>query len=92
MATTETTEKVAQEPEKAAPPPPPEAKTSGDAVPTKYFALLEFVLRFLLFASALVAVLVIVTSKQTKFVPVSPFAPFPVASREAKFNHSPAYM
>lgn len=91
MATTETTEKVAQEPEKAAP-PPPEAKTSGDAVPTKYFALLEFVLRFLLFASALVAVLLVVTSKQTKIVPVSPFSPFAVAPRDAKFNQSPAYI
>ncbi|XP_073049123.1 CASP-like protein 1 [Primulina eburnea] len=83
MATTATTEKAA---------PPPEAKTSGDAVPTKYFALLEVVLRFLLFASALVAVLVIVTSKQTKIVPISPFPPFPMASRDAKFNQSPAYI
>ncbi|XP_073053835.1 CASP-like protein 1 [Primulina eburnea] len=91
MATTETTEKVAREPEKA-PPPPPQMKTSGDAVPTRYFALLEVVLRFLLFASALVAVLVIVTSKQTELVPISPFPPFPLALRDAKFNQSPAYI
>ncbi|XP_073303580.1 CASP-like protein 1 [Primulina huaijiensis] len=72
MATAETTEKAA---------PPPEAKTSGDAVPTKYFALLELVLRFLLFASALVAVLVIVTSKQTK-----------INNRKYLFNMNPVQL
>ncbi|KAK6122950.1 hypothetical protein DH2020_043310 [Rehmannia glutinosa] len=61
--------------------PPPEVKTPGDAPPIDYFALAEVVLRFLLFASALVAVVVMVTSKQTK-------NPLPAA----KFNHSPAFI
>ncbi|XP_057805999.1 CASP-like protein 1 [Salvia miltiorrhiza] len=62
--------------EKAVEEPPPEVKTP--AAPLDYLALAEVVLRFLLFASALVAVVVIVTSKQTK------------NSRDAKFNYSPA--
>lgn len=71
------------EPEKVeeAPPteePPPEVKTG--AAPIDYVALAEVVLRFLLFASAVVAVVVIVTSKQTS------------NSRDAKFNYSPALM
>ncbi|XP_073146803.1 CASP-like protein 1 [Henckelia pumila] len=86
MAATETAEKVVQEPEKTE--PASEAKTSGDAVATKYFALVEFVLRFLLFASALVAVLLLVTSKQTKIL-LFPQFPIPF-TRAAKFNHSPA--
>ncbi|KAK6146138.1 hypothetical protein DH2020_020007 [Rehmannia glutinosa] len=61
--------------------PPPEVKTSGGAPPIDYFALAEVVLRFLLFASALVAVVVMVTRKQTK-------NPLPAA----KFNHSPAFI
>lgn len=89
MATTDTTEKVALEPEKAE--PPLEAKTSADVVATKYFSLVEVVLRFLLFASALVAVVVLVTSKQTKGLLFPPFGPFPIlVTRAAKFNHSPA--
>ncbi|XP_073050310.1 CASP-like protein 1 [Primulina eburnea] len=86
MASTVTAEKVALEPEKAE--PRSEAKTSADAVATKYFSLVEVVLRFLLFASALVAVVVLVTSKQTKGFQ---FPPFPMlVKRTAKFNHSPA--
>ncbi|KZV43792.1 CASP-like protein 1 [Dorcoceras hygrometricum] len=79
MAATETTGKVAPEPIKAEPPSV-----------TKYFALVEVVLRFLLFASALVAVLVLVTSKQTKRLQ---FPPFPlVITMTAKFNQSPAFI
>ncbi|KAI3459303.1 hypothetical protein Pfo_015966 [Paulownia fortunei] len=80
---------TAAEPEKAAA-PPPEVKTPGFAPPTDYFALAEVVLRFLLFASALVAVVVIVTSKQTQKVPIQ-VPPFQ-ASVSAKFNHSPAFI
>ncbi|XP_075521667.1 CASP-like protein 1 [Primulina tabacum] len=87
MATTETTEKVVLVSEKVEP-PPSEAKTSADAVATKYFALVEVVLRLLLFASALVAVVLLVTSKQTKRLM---FPQFPIPfTRVAKFNHSPA--
>ncbi|KAL1536270.1 CASP-like protein in26 [Salvia divinorum] len=57
--------------------PPPEGKTP--AAPVNYLALAEVVLRFLLFASAVVAVVVIVTSKETV-----------LNSRDAKFNYSPA--
>jgi hypothetical protein len=57
-------------------PPPPATKD--------YFAV-DVALRFLLFASALTAVLVLVTSNQTKEIPG-------LGSRKAKFNHSPAFM
>lgn len=60
--------------------PPPEVKTPVESPPIDYFALADVVLRFLLFASAVVAVVVIVTSKQTK------------PSGAAKFNYSPAFM
>lgn len=78
-------EKVVEAPppevEEAVAAPPPEVKTLADAPPPPdYFALAEVVLRFLLFASAVVAVVVIVTSKQTTI------------TGPAKFNHSPAFM
>ncbi|KAI3469438.1 hypothetical protein Pfo_026101 [Paulownia fortunei] len=82
-------EKVAEPPahepkrvvERAPPPPPP---------PRDHFALVDVVLRFLLFASALVAVVVMVTSKQTLLLPI-PFPPFQIY-RSAKFKHSPAFI
>lgn len=58
------------------PPPPP---------PTSHYFAVDVALRFLLFASALTAVLVIVTSNETKLVPG-------LGTRKAKFNHSPAFM
>ncbi|KAK3039008.1 hypothetical protein RJ639_027493 [Escallonia herrerae] len=78
-------------PEKVAPPPeapPPEAP--GDVTPKDYFVTVDVVLRVLLFASTLVAVVVMVTSKQTKLVQV-PGVPFAVPL-PAKFNHSPAFI
>ncbi|KAL8195761.1 hypothetical protein R6Q57_025514 [Mikania cordata] len=51
--------------------------------------VLDVALRVLLFATALVAVIVMVTSKQTKLIPVAPGLAVPVA---AKFNHSPAFI
>ena len=57
-------------------PPPPATKD--------YFAV-DVALRFLLFASALTAVLVLVTSNQKKQIPG-------LGSRKAKFNYSPAFM
>ncbi|KAL3634574.1 hypothetical protein CASFOL_021628 [Castilleja foliolosa] len=70
----------AAEHEKAVAAPPPEVKAPADRPPIGYCALAEVVLRFLLFASALVAVVVIVTSKQT------------IHHVPAKFNHSPAFI
>ncbi|KAK4433944.1 CASP-like protein IN26 [Sesamum alatum] len=93
-------EKVVEPPAEAEAPPastevveaqvPPEVKGTADAPPVDYFAVAEVVLRFLLFASAVVAVVVMVTSKQTKQVPVQ-IPPFQ-ASVPAKFNHSPAFI
>lgn len=49
----------------------------------------DVALRVLLFATALAAIIVMVTSEQTKMIPV---APGKVIARAAKFNHSPAFM
>ncbi|XP_051125666.1 CASP-like protein 1 [Andrographis paniculata] len=67
----------------AAAAPPPERKE-----PLK---TAEVVLRFLVFASSLVAVLVMVTGNQTEVVARIPIPPFTV-SRTAKFKHSPAFI
>ncbi|XP_055818285.1 CASP-like protein 1 [Solanum dulcamara] len=67
------TEAPVAEPEKAAPPPATR--------PTDYFAVADLVLRFLVFASALVSVVVMSTSKQTEMLPTP---------RPATFNQSPA--
>lgn len=83
----------APEPKKTAPPPPPpecKAPPSEASPPANYFVLADVVLRVLLFAAALTAVVVMVTSKQTKLVPI-PFPPFR-APLPAKFDHSPAFM
>ncbi|XP_047977008.1 CASP-like protein 1 [Salvia hispanica] len=71
-------EPVVEAPVEEVPPsePPPEVK--APAAPVNYLSVAEVVLRFLLFASAVVAVVVIVSSKET------------VNSRDAKFNYSPA--
>jgi len=62
---------------KGAPPPPPPSATVNCSV-------LDVTLRVLLFAAALTAVVVAVTSDQTKFI-------VQLGSyREAKFKHSPA--
>lgn len=73
-------EPVVEAPVEEVPPsePPPEVK--APAAPVNYLSVAEVVLRFLLFASAVVAVVVIVSSKET------------VNSRDAKFNYSPALM
>ncbi|KAL2470324.1 CASP-like protein 1D2 [Abeliophyllum distichum] len=83
-------EAPAVEPEKVE--RPSEVKTPAAAPPRhiEYFALADVVLRFLLFSSALVAVLVMVTCKQTEIVRI-PFPPFQ-APVPAKFNHSPAFI
>ncbi|XP_030975821.1 CASP-like protein 1D1 [Quercus lobata] len=63
---------------KGAPPPPPPSSTVNCFV-------LDVTLRVLLFAAALTAVVVMVTSDQTKF-----FAPLGIP--KAKFKHYPAFV
>ncbi|KAL1548510.1 CASP-like protein 1 [Salvia divinorum] len=75
---------IATEPEKMAEGPPA-------AVEKESFPVADVVLRFLVFASGLVAVLVMVTSKETQIVGQIPIPPF-VVRRTAKFNHSPAFV
>lgn len=94
-------EATATKPEKIEPPPPakptlvpeeppPETKAvaTESTTPINYFPIIDVVLRVLLFASAVVSVVVTVTSKQTELVAI-PFPPFR-APVPAKFNHSPA--
>lgn len=50
----------------------------------------DFALRWLLLATSLTGIVVMVTSKQTELVPV-PMLQI-VVSRDAKFNYSPALM
>ncbi|KAG6431150.1 hypothetical protein SASPL_109225 [Salvia splendens] len=76
---------IATEPEKMAAGPPP-------AVEKESFPVADVVLRFLVFASGLVAVLVMVTSKETQVVGQSPIPPFGLVRQSAKFNHSPAFV
>ncbi|KAM7488204.1 hypothetical protein LguiB_025688 [Lonicera macranthoides] len=83
-------EKKAPPPEAPAPPPEHKAPPSEAPPPHNYFVLVDVVLRILLFAAALTAVVVMVTSKQTKLAPI-PFPPFR-APLPAKFNHSPAFI
>ncbi|KAL8524924.1 hypothetical protein ACS0TY_014517 [Phlomoides rotata] len=91
MASTYTeTEKVAAEPhvEKAAPPPPPpEIRASAEK---DRFAVPDVVLRFLLLASCVAAVVVMVTSKQKKLIAI-PFPPFQLP-QSAEFKDSPAFI
>ncbi|CAI9118727.1 OLC1v1020330C1 [Oldenlandia corymbosa var. corymbosa] len=75
--------------------PPPETKAlaateaaPGAATPKDYFPVVDVVLRVLLFAASVVAVVVLGTSKQTKLIPVQ-VVPFPVPVA-AKFTNSPA--
>ncbi|KAL6957483.1 hypothetical protein U1Q18_031023 [Sarracenia purpurea var. burkii] len=79
----------AQDLEKVA--PPPEDKLEVATRTADYFVVADVVLRVLLFASTVTAVVVIVTSKQTKLVPVS-FPPFRPVPRPAKFVYSPAFV
>lgn len=72
--------------------PPPETKgLLGDAAAAAdYFPVANVVLRFLLFASAVVAVAVMGSSKQSKLVAI-PFPPF-LAPLTAKFTDSSAFI
>lgn len=76
-----TTEKLAADPEhgKEAPPPRPRNPSLTTIPPT-----VDVGLRALLFAACLTSLLAFVTSKQTKNLGTD--------TREAKFDHSPAFM
>lgn len=79
-------------PEKGAVPatvPPPELK-SETKTPTSYLAVAEVVLRVLLFATTVTAVVVMVTSKQTEWIPY-PLPPFRIRN-SSRFTDSPAFV
>ncbi|XP_058083814.1 CASP-like protein 1D1 [Magnolia sinica] len=72
------------------------AKTVPESQPSVHHPsinlfMIDLSLRLLLFASTVTAIVVMVTSKQTEMVIVSPLIRVPVA-RAAKFNHSPAFI
>ncbi|KAM0047227.1 putative casparian strip membrane protein [Helianthus debilis subsp. tardiflorus] len=70
-------------------PPAPENKSSTRAGAAKNHVVVDVVLRAMLFATAFVAITFLVTSKQTKLIPVAPGIAIPMA---AKFNQSPAFI
>ncbi|GFZ08970.1 CASP-like protein [Actinidia chinensis var. chinensis] len=90
MAST-TDDKPAPEPEKVAP-PPEAAAPPMECAPRDHSVVADVVLRLLLFACSVVAVVVMVTSKQTEVVGRLPVAPFSPVFKPAKFNHSPAFI
>ncbi|KAK9077729.1 hypothetical protein SSX86_006066 [Deinandra increscens subsp. villosa] len=77
MASTDTTVK----------PTSPENKQQAGS--SRIGVVVDVCLRFLLFATALAAVIIMVTSKQTKLIPVAPGYSIPFV---AKFNQSPAFI
>ncbi|XP_054791744.1 CASP-like protein 1D2 [Prosopis cineraria] len=79
-------------------PADPEYRSEAAAAPTPppaglwdYFQA-DVALRFLLFASSLVAIVVIVTSQQTELAPAQPLGGPPLVPKPAKFKYSPAYI
>ncbi|KAK4425759.1 CASP-like protein 1D1 [Sesamum alatum] len=69
---------------------PSDVRGPAVTAPSRSFAAADVLLRFLLFASAVAAVVVMVTSKQTELIPI-PIPPF-LIPRPAKFTHSPAFI
>lgn len=79
-------------PEKGAVPPaapPPELKTET-STPTSSLAMAEVVLRGLLVATTVTSVVVMVTSKQTEWIPY-PAPPFRIRN-SSRFTDSPAFV
>ncbi|KAI3756075.1 hypothetical protein L1987_55888 [Smallanthus sonchifolius] len=74
-------------PLKTSAPPPPEYGSRARTF--KKHAVVDTLLRVFLFALAVASVVVMVTSEETKQIPV---APGRVISRTAKFSNSPAYI
>ncbi|KAJ0713785.1 putative casparian strip membrane protein [Helianthus annuus] len=70
-------------------PPAPENKSNTRTGAAKNHVVVDVVLRAMLFATAFVAITFVVTSKQTKLIPVAPGIAIPMA---AKFNQSPAFI
>lgn len=73
----------------AAAAPPPELKSERNS-PSRYLAVTEVVLRVLLFATTVTAVVVMVTSKQTEWIPY-PSPPFRIRN-SSRFTDSPAFV
>ncbi|KAI7748675.1 hypothetical protein M8C21_000324 [Ambrosia artemisiifolia] len=69
--------------------PPPAEHGGLRARSFKKHAVVDMLLRVFLFATAVVSVVVMVTSEETKQIPVAPGI---VISRTAKFSNSPAYV
>nr|GEX36355.1 CASP-like protein 1 [Tanacetum cinerariifolium]GEZ55444.1 CASP-like protein 1 [Tanacetum cinerariifolium] len=70
------------------PVPTSEYKGSASTGGLRNHVLVDLVLRVILFVSALVAIIIMVTSKQTKMIPVAPSLAIPVT---AKFSQIPAF-
>ncbi|KVH88534.1 Uncharacterized protein family UPF0497, trans-membrane plant [Cynara cardunculus var. scolymus] len=76
---------------------PPHSTVKSPASPPSYMGasglkhhvVVDVVLRVMLFATTLVGVFVMVTSKQTKMIPVAPGLVIPL---DAKFTQSPAFI
>ncbi|XP_028107054.1 CASP-like protein 1 [Camellia sinensis] len=92
----ESTDKPAPEPQKAAPPPeapapvPEKAEPPPESKVPDCFVVADVVLRVILFAAAVTAVVVMVTGDQKKHGPFTRVAvPVPVPE---KFNYSPAFI
>ncbi|KAI3692481.1 hypothetical protein L6452_32297 [Arctium lappa] len=66
-----------------------EYKVGTDGVEGNGHGLLEAILRALLCVTSMAGVIVMVTSKQTKMIPISPTMAVPM---DAKFDHSPSYI
>ncbi|KVH88533.1 Uncharacterized protein family UPF0497, trans-membrane plant [Cynara cardunculus var. scolymus] len=77
-------------PIKSSAPPPPEYKaaTGDGGIKGHGHGVVEGILRALLCVTSLAGVIVMVTSKQTELIPISPTMAVPL---DAKFNHSPSY-
>lgn len=67
----------------------PSAEVQKGSTTAGLLQVVDVLLRVLLFVTALVAIIVIVTSKQTKLIPVAPGLAIPLT---AKFNQLPAFI
>jgi Domain of unknown function (DUF588) len=84
-------EATATESSKTAPEAGNTASEQSHAGPPPNYFRVDLILRLLLLASAVSALVVLVTSKQTKRIPTG-LGPVVFVERDAKFNYSPAFM
>ncbi|XWS39068.1 hypothetical protein CRYUN_Cryun18bG0018400 [Craigia yunnanensis] len=89
MASTDKPEAETTKP--VASPPKPEAPAAAAKCPFNY-SVVDVALRVLLLAATVSSVVVMVTSKQTKLVPVPGLPTIARVPVPAKFNHSPAFI